>query len=197
MSRFAIHAPAVLLALVGALSACSRQPEASAPRAAPKGEAEANANLALAIMGYNYTDRYIDSFTVNGQGGGNLFLSTPTEAGGKSTCCVNWWPGTALPTQVRVRWVGAYCKERRTNSDGETRDWTRGLWKEATAELRGPIPADPRFIEVHIYPNDTVEVAITQRTSPPRLQRPVDGDGRRPGIAINDPMCTREQLQQQ
>ncbi|MFZ5520651.1 MAG: hypothetical protein ACOZD0_05545, partial [Pseudomonadota bacterium] len=31
--------------------------------------------VSLTIEGYNYTDDYIDQFTVNGQGGGNLYLS--------------------------------------------------------------------------------------------------------------------------
>lgn len=38
--------------------------------------------VSLTIEGYNYTDDYIDQFTVNGQGGGNLYLSTPTSGGG-------------------------------------------------------------------------------------------------------------------
>jgi hypothetical protein len=45
---------------------------------------------ALAIVGYNYTERYIDSFHVNGQGGGNLYVSGPTAGGGSSACCVSW-----------------------------------------------------------------------------------------------------------
>jgi hypothetical protein len=43
--------------------------------------------VGLAIEGYNYTNRFIDSFTVtdedgNGAWGGNVFLSSPTSGGG-------------------------------------------------------------------------------------------------------------------
>jgi len=35
----------------------------------------------LGITGYNYTNRYIDGFSVNGQGGGNVLISED-HAGG-------------------------------------------------------------------------------------------------------------------
>ena len=36
----------------------------------------ASESVSLTLHGYNYTNRYIDSYSINGQGGGNLFLST-------------------------------------------------------------------------------------------------------------------------
>ena len=69
----------------------------------------------LLLQGYNYTDHYIDSFSVNGQGGGNVFESSPQSGGGKSVCCVSWWPRTQLPTHIEVRWTAAYCTFREKN----------------------------------------------------------------------------------
>jgi hypothetical protein len=181
------RAIACLAACALALPACSEQGAAQTAQPAP------GQPIALTIVGYNYTDRYIDSFTVNGQGGGNLFLSTPTTGGGKGACCVTWTPGGQLPKKVIVRWVGAYCKDRRTNSAGETHDWTVPIWRQAVAELNGPIPANPGAFEVHIYKDAHVEVAITEFESPPRLALPEE-NFRRPGIpTYNDPPCTDEQ----
>ena len=83
---------------------------------------------ALLIQGYNYTDDYIDSFTVNGQGGGNLFVSGPLSGGGKSVCCVSYTPGSSLPIKLKVRWVGAYCKAYETSPYGRTNVYHKRLW---------------------------------------------------------------------
>lgn len=181
-------AAATALGLALALPACSDH----ALPGVQDGPA-ADKPVPLTIEGYNYTDRYIASFTVNGQGGGNLAVSSPTSGGGGGACCVSWTPGSALPRKVLIRWVGAYCKDRRTNSAGETRDWTEPIWREAEVMLHGPVPAKPTTFEVHFYNGGKVEVAITERPSPPRLQLPRTEDAVRPGITFNDPPCTDEQ----
>jgi hypothetical protein len=165
------------------------QAPASAAAAASLKPAPPMKTRTLTIYGYNYTDRYIDSFRVNGQGGGNLFLSAPNGGGGKGVCCVSWWPGTKLPKMVRIDWVGSYCKQRLTNSSGESRDWTQPIWKTAWVEITGPVPAEPNYFEVHIYNGDRVEVALTETWSRPRVILP-EGDGDvRPGTTANDPPC--------
>ncbi len=157
----------------------------SAPAADPLGK-----DYALGIMGYNYTNRYIDSFTVNGRGGGNVFISSPTTGGGKTACCFDWWSGNELPKKVKVAWVGAYCRTRKTNMYGETFEREEPLWRAAEAFIKGPIPPDPTTLEVHFYPDGHVEAAVTDQFSDPRLQLP-RGDDRfvRPGTVVNDPPC--------
>ena len=145
--------------------------------------------VSLTIYGYNYTDDYIDQFEVNGQGGGNLYLSTATSGGGGSVCCVGLWTGTELPKKVTVRWTGSYCIYTTVNSDGERRDWRRGIWREAEAWIHGPLPPEPNYFEVHIYQDGHVEVAVTADSSRPRLKLPVDEHGRRPGVARQYPRC--------
>lgn len=103
----------------------------------------------LAIVGYNYNDRYMDSFFVNGQGGGNMGVSWPGSSGQGSICCVNWRDGSKLPKKINVQWVAAYCMQRRTNSDGETKDWREPVWKSADVDLNGPVPANPQNLEIH------------------------------------------------
>ena len=69
-----------------------------------------NNEVWLTLMGYNYTDHYIDNYYVDGVWGGNVFLSTEEAGGGKSTCCVKWKKGTKLPVTVRVRWQSDACR---------------------------------------------------------------------------------------
>jgi hypothetical protein len=165
-------------------------PEAAAASAAApeSGGGKAPRNLSLALSGYNYTDRYIDTYEVNGQGGGNLRLSSPGSAGG-SVCCVSWLEGSKLPQTVEIKWAAAYCIQRRTNSDGETRDWREPILHIADVEFAGPVPANPAYFEVHFFPDGHIEVAITEKPSPPRLSLEVTADGTRPGKTRNDPPC--------
>jgi hypothetical protein len=121
---------ALFLAELSVLVACNK----------PKTEA-----VSLEINGFNYTDLYIDSFEVNGQGGGNLFVSSLTSGGGKGTCCVSFTPGTNLPVQLTIKW---------------TRDQKR--WCEKEALLKGPVPANPRHLGVHFFPDGHIEVEITE-----------------------------------
>jgi hypothetical protein len=87
----------------------------------------------LTITGYNYTDTYIDSFRVNGAGGGNVEVSTPTAGGGKGTCCAPVRADMPLPAPVEITW---------------SRDTEPTVWCRQTVLLEGPI--QERHIEVAI-----------------------------------------------
>ena len=107
----------------------------------------------VVAYGYNYTDTYIDSFEVDGAGGGNLAVSTPDSPGGGHTCCARVSSGTPPTKGFTIVW---------------TRD--RKRWCELTAYLTEPVPIEPRYLEVHFYPDGHIELAATQEASPPRLQ---------------------------
>lgn len=117
----------------------------------------------LGITGYNYTDRYIDRFSVGGQGGGNVFVSTATSGGGNTSCCIGYSPRRPLPIRMKVEWTW-----------GRVEDSAGNIIKpdehvETTAELHGPVPLDPRDLEVHFMPDRTVQLRITARPSKPVL----------------------------
>lgn len=119
--------------------------------------------MMLGITGYNYTDRYIDIFSVGGQGGSDVDLSTATAGGSKTTCCIGYNPRRPLPIQMKVEWKW-----------GRVEDASGKVIKvmehaEATAELRGPVPENPRFLEVHFMPDRTVQLRITAESSKPML----------------------------
>jgi hypothetical protein len=62
----------------------------------------ADEKIPVSIVGYNHTDKYIHSFTVNGGGGSNAFAHS---GGGKIVCCVEvpkaWKPGLT----AKIRWM--------------------------------------------------------------------------------------------
>jgi hypothetical protein len=117
----------------------------------------------LGITGYNYTDRYIDSFSGGGQGGGNVFLSTAMSGGGKTSCCIGYNPRRSLPIQMKVEWTWGRVEDSAGNVVNPDEH------AEATADLRGPVPTDPQNLEVHFMPDRTVELRITERPSQPLL----------------------------
>jgi len=122
----------------------------------------------LGIMGYNYTDRAIADFSVNGAWGANVALSTPTAGGGKTTCCVVLSRDTKTPFWVTVKYrmdaLESYPPRRMIEP--------AGAYKTAKVEVTGPIPPDPGYIEIHFYPDGHIEAAISGRgaLSPPRLK---------------------------
>lgn len=133
-------------ALVGGLTSCDKMlaNETATDNSKPE---------MVTIYGYNYTDSYIDSFSVNGQGGGNLEVSIPTAGGGKSTCCVSVRPNQQFLSPVKIRW---------------TRD--RQTWCELGVTLTKPAPTKPGYFEVHFYEDGHIEAAVTEDASDPRMK---------------------------
>jgi Protein of unknown function (DUF3304) len=103
--------------------------------------------------GYNYTDLYIDSFEVDGAGGGNLAVSTPTSPGGGSTCCTTLVSGLPKGTEFVIKWTR-----------------TRKRWCQQTVKLNDPVPPGARYLEVHFYQDGHIEVFPSREPSPPRLK---------------------------
>ncbi|WP_413785856.1 DUF3304 domain-containing protein [Aquabacterium sp.] len=151
----------------------------------------------LLIQGYNYTDDYIHSFTVDGQGGGNLYVSGPTSGGGGSVCCASFSKGSPLPIRLKIRWVAAYCMWNEPNPYPYGQRFYNqriSLWREAEALAVDLSQGKPRALEVHIFPDGHVEAAITQGHSRPRMVLPDDHRGLRPGVQHTYPDCTDDQL---
>ena len=141
---------AALAALV--LTACQE-----GPKAEPK---------MLGITGYNYTGRYIDGFSVNGQGGGNVLISEGESGGGGTACCIVWRPGTALPVTMRVEWTYGEDQDLRTGQIYKPRET-----HQAEVELKGPAPVHPSVFAVHFYPDNTVQVEVAEDYPEPRIKR--------------------------
>ncbi len=120
--------------------------------------------IAVGIVGYNYTDRPIASFSVNGSGGGNIYLSSATSGGGGTVCCVSVRRNTPLPVVMEIKWTW----DRVENDSGKVIKPEES--RSVKAELKGPIPEKPIQFEVHIYPDGHVELAVSDKFFAPRLK---------------------------
>ena len=159
------------LAAVFLLSAsCACQKAVSSQAGAGQRPAdEEPASLSLALVGYNYTNRYIDTFSVDGQGGGNLYVSSPTSGGGGTVCCVAYWPGEKL-YKIKVRWQSGACYYRaRSRTSDEVYTRLHSFFKEAEVAVSDKAGSRGQYMEVHFYPDGSVQAAVTAEASMPRL----------------------------
>jgi Protein of unknown function (DUF3304) len=156
-----------------AAPSAATQPDAVPTEREPDGMPK---RYSVVAYGYNYTDTYIDSFEVNGAGGGNLAVSTPTSPGGGDTCCMTLVSGLPLGTEFKIKW---------------TRD--RKRWCEQTVRLTKLVPIEPRYFEVHFYVDGRIEVEATRRASEPRLklERFSRGERHEAGNVDNDDKFAR------
>lgn len=154
------------LAMFSAVCGCSR---AAVPANSVQMPPDDPVEISLALVGYNYTDRYIDSFTVDGKGGGNLAVSSFNSGGGGSVCCITYWPGLEV-YKVKVRWQHGACFYRvRSRTSGEVFDELHSFYKEMEVVVDGSSAKKPANFEVHFYPDGTVQAAVTDSISMPRL----------------------------
>ena len=116
----------------------------------------------LGITGYNYTDRYIDGFSVNGQGGTNMGAHTN---GSGEACCIVWRPGTALPAPMFVEWTYGIEGNLQTGEIYREPETHR-----VEIELKGPVPQNPTILVVHFYPDNTVQLEVAEDYPQPRVK---------------------------
>lgn len=131
------------------ISACEQS--ALEPRHQPKSQTSTsyfNKPVGLAINGFNYTDRVIELFSINNQGGGNIAVSSPTSGGGKTTCCLTWYPGSQLSRPAAIEWM-------RYKNDKE-------FWCKKTVMLEAPFPEKPTDVSVHFMPDGDIKVEFTE-----------------------------------
>lgn len=125
-----------------------------------------NVELAgLTLVGYNYTDREIAQFSVNGSGGGNLQVSGPNGGGGGSVCCVNYVPGIE-GKQYRIRWHATSCRYGESGAGAAYSYSLHRFYKELDVTVVAPEVNNPRYFEVHFFPDGTVKAKVTAEASP-------------------------------
>lgn len=101
--------------------------------------------VSVEVLGHNYTDQYIDAYTVNGAYMGNA----RAKGYGGFTCCVNlpqkWKPGL----KVTISW---------TKNEKESTSW-----KTVVVDIPEYSLNDVGHLAVHFFPNDEVKVLVTDK----------------------------------
>ena len=123
--------PQLLAAVALLLSACNSQD-----------------TLSVTLVGYNYTERPIYTFSVNGGGGSNIFVG---GGGAKMSCCTEITVGQP----VEIKWVYSATEKQ----------YLAGLRKEnysTTVIVPPPTVPEAEYLEVHFYPDHHVELALVK-----------------------------------
>lgn len=153
----------------------------------PVPENPAKTHYMLGIIGYNYTDENIAAFTVNGAGGGNVRLSSPTSGGGGTVCCVLLSKNNVWPMQVIVRWQVGGC---RVYHEDRNFGYSQFYYKEANVTVERGKSARPSDITVHFYKNGAVRVILSEGGDLPLLKLEKDRAVERkfPECKLTDPV---------
>jgi hypothetical protein len=136
----------------------------------------------LTLVGYNYTEREIARFSVNGTGGGNLHVSGPYGGGGGSVCCVKYFAGDKA-SAYKIRWHASSC---RYGESGKGERYVYDLhrfYKERTVAVEKLSIDKAKYIEVHFFPDGSIKARLTAEMSPPILSLPVERE------ADGSPQC--------
>lgn len=121
--------------------------------------------IGLGIHGFNYTDLVIEWFSINGRGGGNIAVSSPTSGGGGTTCCFPWRAGRISAMKVEIEWMRIVNQKRR--------------WCKKTAMIQPPFPDKPFAVAVHFMPDGSIIPEITSSFPKTKLQLESFDDGHR------------------
>ena len=102
----------------------------------------------VTLVGYNYTERPIYTFSVNGGGGSNIFVG---GGGASFSCCTDITVGQP----VEIKWL----------YDTTEKQYLAGLREEkrsTTVIVPPPTVPEAEYLEVHFYPDHHVELALVK-----------------------------------
>jgi hypothetical protein len=130
---------------------------------------EAKTHYMLGIIGYNYTNQNIDGFSIDGHGGGDVRVSSPTSGGGGTMCCVLFSKKPKWPIQVLVRWQSGGCRVYDKNRPAGRNYYAYKEKKVSVEKGKSSYPSD---IGVHFYPDGSVRVRLSDGSGTPLLRLP-------------------------
>jgi len=129
--------------------------------------------VVLDIAEYNYADYSI----------GDIQVQRPEKSDIRGGGAVIWNKRQKPPTYVKVWWEVVYDKQLLNHGAGydsfRDRKAAPGtVWCEAIVKLKEPFPANPRQLDVHIFPDGHVEAMVVENSGPivsdeerPKLRR--------------------------
>lgn len=127
--------------------------------------------VSLGVIGYNYTDRDIDSYSVNGVWGGNIRRSSYTSGGGGVACCVNLTSTKPENNIVKVKWQVDGCTYILKNkSSGNSQKIHHLYYKEAIVNVSDLSKGRQNYLETHIFKDGSIKVRLTQDISRPLVR---------------------------
>lgn len=133
-------------------------------------ESDAGEYFILGLIGFNYTDRLIDHYSVDSSGGGHVHLSSPTSGGSGIVCCTRISKAQREKTEVKVKWQVDGCTYPIKSLTGRVGERRIFYYKEALVYMDPPTSSEPAYLETHFYPDGSVKVKVTESISLPEMR---------------------------
>lgn len=130
---------------------------------------EAKMHYLFGIFGFNYTDQNIAAFSINGQDGGGIDVSSPAAGGGKTACCVFFSKKSEWPVRVHIRWQSGGCE---VFSKDHKHDHYKYYYKEKIVDVEKGMNVHPSDIAVHFFKDGSVRVILVDDLEFPLLRLP-------------------------
>lgn len=132
-------------------------------------ESDVGEYFTLGLIGFNYTDRLIDHYSVDSSGGGHVHLSSLTSGGSGVVCCTRISKAQREKVEVKVKWQVDGCTYPVKSSTGRIGERRIFHYKEALVYVDPPTSLAPAYLETHFYPDGSVKVKVTEFISPPEM----------------------------
>lgn len=135
-----------------------------------RAQSEDKGYFVLGLIAYNYTDRLIEEYTVDGSGGGDVRLSSPTSGGSGVMCCARLSKDRKERILVTVRWQFDGCSYKTEIPGGKIWERRKFHYKEAKVYLKPSLSKESAYLETHFYADGSVKVKVTDEISLPELK---------------------------
>ncbi|MFA5985008.1 MAG: DUF3304 domain-containing protein [Methylococcaceae bacterium] len=118
------------------------------------------------VIGHNYTDRPIFSFTIGDTGGGNVEVTDSKGWGGGMTCCLNLERGQK---DVKVEWEPSFTKAQFDKLPPEQQENIPIEKREKTVSIPENLDLMTSYVGVHFLKNGNVKLNFTTNSTPDPL----------------------------
>lgn len=133
-------------------------------------ESDAGEYFILGLIGFNYTNRLIDHYSIDSSGGGHVHLSSPTSGGSGVVCCTRISKAQREKITVKVKWQVDGCTYPIKSLTGRVGERRIFYYKEALVYMDPPTSLEPAYLETHFYPDGSVKVKVTEFISLPEMR---------------------------
>jgi hypothetical protein len=124
--------------------------------------------LSLGILTYNYTDKSIYHYDVVNDAGfesGGTNMDARSGGPGAVVCCMPVYKGSKPPLQGKVKYTDEYVEKMIDNGFGKQVKDIEDIWKEKPFVFKGPVPANPEYVEVVFQADGQIALYLVEAGS--------------------------------
>lgn len=164
-TEFRRNRPVTLMLILALMVVSCNANQANASR-----EDKPSEDLLLGLIGYNYTDRNISSYSVDGKSGGHVYMSSASSGGSGVTCCARIPKNGQGQMRVTIRWQFDGCTYTVSSPrTGATQESKYFYYKEISVAVEKSQQDKPVYLETHFYPGGAIKAKLTSHMSDPEL----------------------------